>query len=125
MPELAQVVASKSTGKLGFIIQGYGKFKQYIKPASANNFLTWDGSMLGAMKIISFSDTQAVIGWSEGKLAQKAFWFNQSGVGKSRKLWKFLGITNQQKLKLIKILGAEYRKIAIKEMGKIIAGIKT
>jgi len=118
-PDLGDVIKSKS-GKLGFIIHGYGKFKKYFNPQAANDYLTWSGQMLRNMNLINISDTEAVIGFSEGRQAQKAYWFNISGAGRSRKLWKFLGITERQKLKLSDKLGDEYRKIVVEELGKII-----
>lgn len=122
-PDLFDIVRSKRTGKLGFIIHGYKKFKQFMNPQAAGDYLTWRGEMLRDMKILHTSDNEAVIGFSDPEQAQKAFWFNISGVGRSRKLWKFLGITARQQERLVDLLGEEYQKIVIEELGRIIQKI--
>lgn len=68
----------------------------------------------------SVTDNDAIIGYNDREQAKKAYWFNVSGVGKSRKLWKFLGITQEQKDKLIIKLGKEHRDIVVQHLGDVI-----
>ncbi len=118
-PGLADIVQNKK-GKLGLIIHGYKQYKQVMNPQAQDDFLTDRGEMLRNMQVLSVSESQAVIGWTEDKQAQKAFWFNVSGVGKSRKLWKFLGITKTQKDKLSKVLGAGYKAVIVSSINETI-----
>ncbi len=123
-PGLADIVTTKE-GKLGFIIHGYKAYKQFMNPEAFGNFLTWRGTMLRSMRVLKTSETEAVIGFGSSKEAEKAFWFNVSGVGRSRKLWKFLGITNTQKQELTQNLSQEFYKITVEELGKVIAEINS
>jgi hypothetical protein len=118
-PSLFQIVTNKN-GKLGFIIKGYKRYKEFMNPTAKSNFLMDKGEMLRNMNVISVSDTEAIIGFSDPKQGKKAFWFNVSGVGKSRKLWKFLGINDKQKKELYEFLGVEFKTFAVDELGKII-----
>jgi phage gpG-like protein len=119
-PDLASIVHSKSTGTFGFLIQGYKKFKEYVYPSAADKFLTVKGKMLRDMKVVSVTDAEAVIGFNDPVQAQKAFWLNVSGAGKSRKLWKFLGVTPQQEKLLADKLAAEYKIVVVEDFGKVI-----
>lgn len=85
-----------SSGKKGFIVFGYKKFKEKLYPASANNYLTASGKMLRDLNLLRTTDNEIIIGFTDSRNSQLAHWFNVSGVGKSRKLWKFLGITEKQ-----------------------------
>ncbi|MHB2150577.1 hypothetical protein ACX8XP_16105 [Calditrichota bacterium LG25] len=52
--------------------------------------------MLRNLKIIKAENNQVIIGFTDPIQAQKAFWLNISGVGRSRKLWKLLGLRKEQ-----------------------------
>jgi len=137
-PSLAKIVTNKN-GKLGFIINGYKAYKQFMHPQSATNFLTVKGEMLRDMKILnsgsssangginsgssSGSSGEVIIGFSDPAQSQKAYWFNISGVGKSRKLWKFLGITDAQKAELNDKLGLQYKTLVEALLNKTITNI--
>jgi len=89
-------VITGSGGKLGFIIFGYKKFKEVFNPSAKNDFLNWSGKMLRDINILSNSENKIIIGFTDPNNAKKAYWFNAAGVSKSRKLWKFLGLRQQQ-----------------------------
>ncbi|HPN37192.1 MAG TPA: hypothetical protein PL041_02230 [Melioribacteraceae bacterium] len=118
-PSLFKIVTNKS-GELGFIIHGYKRYKEFMNPAAKNSFLTGRGEMLRNMNITNVTDTEVVIGFTDPEQGKKAFWFNVSGVGKSRKLWKFLGINDKQKKELYELLGVEFKTFVVDELGKII-----
>ncbi|APF16980.1 hypothetical protein Calab_1517 [Caldithrix abyssi DSM 13497] len=103
-----EIVKSKSTGKLGMIILGgYKQYKQKVNPQAANDFLTFSGKMLRNLKIIKAENNQVIIGFTDPIQAQKAFWLNISGAGRSRKLWKFLGLRKEQWEQLKKRYGLQ------------------
>jgi len=97
-----KLITTESTGKLGFIIFGYKKFKEVFNPSAKDNYLTFSGKMLRNLNVLKNQNNQIIIGFSDPVQSQKAYWFNISGVGKSRKLWKFLGLRQEQINKLIK-----------------------
>ena len=115
-----QVVHSKRTGLLGMIILGgYKAYKEKVYPSAAKNFLTVTGKMLRSMNVKA-TDTEAIISFTGEENQKKAFWLNISGAGRSRKLWKFLGITEEQKKKLIDELNEPAKEIYIAKLGEII-----
>ena len=59
----------------------------------------------------------AVIYFADAESAQKAMWFNISGIGKTRKLWKFFGLTDESQKKLIAF--ARDRFVEIKDIDKL------
>jgi hypothetical protein len=112
------VVTSK-TGKLGMIILGgYKEYKRKVYPSAFNHFLTVSGKMLRSMNL-KVNDSEAIISFTGEDNINKAFWLNVSGAGRSRKLWKFLGISNNQLKELSKDLTDEFYKITAKELAKI------
>lgn len=113
-----KTVFSKRTGVTGLLILGgYKEYKHKVYPNAADKYLTATGKMLRSMNVKS-TENEAVIGFADAEESQKAYWLNISGAGKSRKLWKFLGITKQQEDKLAKMVSDEYAKIAIQQLGK-------
>lgn len=94
--KLYNIVHSKKTGQLGMIIMGYDAYKKAVNPSAYGNFLTWSGKMLRSMNIIHKGDNSVTIGFTDPQQAQKAAWLNVSGVGKGRKLWKFMGLQPKQ-----------------------------
>lgn len=101
---LYSVVRSKKRGgKMWMIVfGGYKQFKEKVNPEAKDDFLTWSGRMLRNMKTLEVNEEKmtAQIGFTDPAQTQKAFWFNVSGVGKSRKLWKFLGLSPAQQQEL-------------------------
>lgn len=91
-----QIFTNKS-GKLGMIILGgYKAYKEQVNPTAKGDYLTWSGQMLRNMKIVKTDANDVRVGFSDPQAAQKAFWFNVSGVGRSRKRWRFLGLRKEQ-----------------------------
>jgi len=118
--KLFQMVYSKRTGLLGMIILGgYKAYKEKVHPSAAKSYLTVTGKMLRSMDVKA-TDNEAIISFTGEEEQQKAFWFNVSGVGRSRKLWKFLGITEMQKKQLTEELTESAREIVVAKLGEII-----
>ncbi|MCS7054077.1 MAG: hypothetical protein NZM09_10145 [Ignavibacterium sp.] len=113
-------VISNKEGKLGFVIFGYKKFKEVFNPSAKNDYLTWSGKMLRDLNVLKLTDNTVVVGFTDPNNAQKAYWFNIAGVSKSRKLWKFLGLRQQQideiKLKYEKQITNEVAVELIKQL---------
>lgn len=80
---------------------GYREYRELTKRDPDGDFLNYKGEMLAAMTSTPQGDSSVVVGFSSRKAAEKAFWLNVSGVGKSRKLWKFLGLTKENERILV------------------------
>jgi hypothetical protein len=102
------------------ILGGYKEYKKMVYPDAADKFLMVKGKMLRSMNAKA-TDNEAAISFSDPEESQKAYWFNVSGVGRSRKLWKFLGVTKQQLSKIEDMVRDEYIKIAQEELGKFVS----
>lgn len=89
--------------------------KEKINPTAKNDFLVSRGTMLSNMKVIETTDSNVTIGWTDSKDAQKAFWLNVSGAGRSRKLWKFLRLRKEQIDELIKEFTPAVRDEIVKD----------
>jgi len=100
--KLYDIATSKSTGKLTLLIHGYKDFKAKVYPDVANDFLTVSGKMLRNLSVVNVSKQKQefVIGFTDPEQELKAFWLQVSGVGRSRRLWKFLGLSNAQQKEL-------------------------
>lgn len=120
--KLFEITRSKAhEGKLGMIILGgYDAYKKEVYPESYKDFLTQTGAMLRNLQMISSNENglngglSCTLGFTDPKQAQKAAWLDEIGVGKSKRLWRFLGISNRQKQSLAKYAGDR-----IEEMGLI------
>ncbi len=96
-----KVYTSNKTGKLWQVVMGgYRDWRILNKREPDKDFLQWSGAMLRSLSSRAESDTRSVIYFISPEQSQKAYWFNISGVGKSRKLWKFLGWTEANKKRL-------------------------
>lgn len=115
--KLYEIVTSKN-GKKGMIILGYDQYKKYMSPNTYNTYLTYTGSMLRSLTLIKIDNNQAIIGFTNRSDAEKAYYLNVSGAGKSRKLWKFLGITTKQKEILLNEIGEQFKNIIINSIIK-------
>ena len=95
-----------------------------MNPSAANDLLTYRGEMLRDMNIVNNSNNSTVIGFTDPVQARKAFWLNVSGVGRSRKLWKFLGLRKEQTGMLIKKFEKDITKEVTLELYNKILKIK-
>lgn len=73
---------------------GYKEFRELTKRSPNSDFLNYTGRMLASMTS-KVQNNQIVVSFSTPQAEKKAFFLNISGVGKSRKLWKFLGLTKE------------------------------
>jgi hypothetical protein len=120
-----KITRSKS-GKLGMLVLGgYKVYKEKLNPSASGDFLTWSGKMLRSIHVLPGSLSGAevkggggsvLIGFSDSAQSQKAFWFNVSGVGRSRKLWKFMGLRKEQ----VTLLISEFTPLIRDDMRDII-----
>ena len=118
--KLYKIITGKN-GKLGMIILGgYDSLKRNLYPQSYSHFLTQTGKMLRSMSALKIDDKSAIIGFSDPDSAQKAYWLNVSGAGRSRKLWRFLCISQAQEKELTEEIGNEFYQITVKKLAEII-----
>lgn len=94
---------NKKTGGLWATIPGgYKQFREISDRSSSGDFLQFTGRMLASVKIIKVTDDEVVIGFGDKRSAELAFYQNVSGVGKSRKLWKWFGLNPAETDKIAK-----------------------
>jgi len=94
------VTTTKSGKRWMVITGGYRSYRELIGRNPDGDFLQDSGAMLQSLTVKKRSATDAVITFSDAKSAQKAFWLSVSGAGKSRSLWKFMGLTAANKKRL-------------------------
>jgi hypothetical protein len=118
---------SHNTGAAGLLILGgYKAYKEKMNPTAASKYLTWSGKMLRNMKPFAPADDSITIGWTDPVIAQRAFWLNVSGAGRSRKLWKFLGLSAKHQEDLVNKYGPEVTKEIARDMAEtLIKGMKS
>jgi hypothetical protein len=81
---------------------GYKDFRSITGRNPDGDFLEFTGKLRQSIIAKPNSDGRSIkIGFSSAKQATLAYYFNFSGVGKSRKLWKFLGLTEENKTLLL------------------------
>lgn len=90
------------SGKMWYLVHGgYRSWRELNNRNPDGDFLQWSGQMLRSISARHEADDRAVIYFTDAESAKKAFWFNVSGVGRSRKLWKFFGLTKENEQKLL------------------------
>ena len=94
------IITTKSGKRWMLIKGGYKAFRTMIGRNPEGDYLQDTGAMLQALSVKRKSDTDAVIYFTSAKAAQKAFWLSQSGAGRSRKTWKFMGLTERNRKRL-------------------------
>jgi hypothetical protein len=96
---------------------GYKSWKELVfNRVDGGPFLQGRGDMLRAMAVTQVSEDAVTLGFTDPEQAQKAFWLNVSGAGKSRKLWRFFGLRPEQQQALLPIIAPEYRKATLKAL---------
>ncbi len=104
-------------GKLWMVVAGgYKDFRRMRGQKDDGDFLTDRGTMLRNLKVIETTADTMTVGFSDAVQLKKALWFNVMGVGKGKKLWKFLGLRKEQEEEL-----AEYAASLVTE--KIAEGV--
>lgn len=94
---------NSKSGALWYVVNGgYASLRELRGQSSESDFLQATGRMLGAITTLRATDNEIAVGFSDAKQAQKAFWLTVSGAGKSRALWRFMGLTKESQEVLIK-----------------------
>lgn len=106
----ASIFNTKKGTKWVFIKGGYRDYRRIIGRDPQGDFLQDTGKMLASLNY-SINGNEIQVTFSSTEDAQKAFWLNVSGVGKSKKKWKFLGLNENSKQKLIE----EFSNLIVKD----------
>lgn len=94
---------------LGMIIKGGYLSIRKIKGREENgDFLQDTGAMLKSLGVIKSDTASATIGFRDSLQASKAFWLSYSGAGKSRKAWKFFGLSQENEKRLADYGGNQF-----------------
>ncbi|HRK05240.1 MAG TPA: hypothetical protein PLW14_09105 [Chlorobiota bacterium] len=117
-----RLTAYMAKGKRLWVVipKGYKDLRSMRGQNAAGDFLTASGRMLRNLQILSVTDTTVKIGFSDPEQEQKALWLNVTGVGRSRRLWRFLGLSPQQQDELAAIAAFEMNR---DEIEKLFAGV--
>lgn len=98
-------------GKLWTMVMGgYKDFRKLKNRNPEGDYLTFTGKMLNSLSSRVESSSKVVIYFTSPEQSQKAFWLTVSGAGKSRKLWKFFGLTKESENKLQEFIKAGVNK---------------
>lgn len=106
-------------GKLWQLVYGgYADWRAMNNKNPKGDFLQWTGQMMRSLSAREMGEGKAMVYFADASAAQKAFWFNVSGVGRSRKLWKFFGLTKANEDKLyqyaVELLSKEGEDIVVR-----------
>lgn len=99
----------KPSGRLWVVVEGgYKAYKQARYPQDGGNVnLSATGAMLRAMTVTKVDGDTIQIGFTRQEEAEKAYWHNVTGAGKRRVIRRFMGLLDQEKEELAKIIGAD------------------
>lgn len=103
--------------------KGYRDLRAIRGRSPSGDFLQDTGAMMRNMSVIRHDEYSATIGFLSPKEAQKALWLNVLGAGKSRKVWKFLGITREQQQALAEHAARLYAQAGLSFSGLNIPGV--
>lgn len=106
----ANIFTTKKGSKWVFIKGGYKDYRRIIGRDPDGDFLQDTGKMLASLNY-SINHNEIQVTFSSTEDAQKAYWLNVAGVGKSKKKWKFLGLNENSKQKLIE----EFSNLIVKD----------
>lgn len=112
------------SGSLWMLIHGgYKSYREMTGRDPDGDFLQDTGAMLGALSVKSeASNNTASLKWffTDPVQAQKAYWLNVTGVGKSKSKWLFMGLTKENRGKLEKYIKVHFKehygRIAVKTL---------
>lgn len=92
--------AKKSGNMWVYIKGGYKAYREMKGRSGDDDFLQFSGRMLQGMATRVTGNNTAEVYFVDQQAAKQAFWLTIGGAGKSRKLWKFMGLTkaNEEKL---------------------------
>lgn len=99
-------------GKMWYYVYGgYRSWRELNDRRPDGDFLQWSGQMMRSLTTAE-EDGKVVVYFGDEESARKAFWLNVSGVGRSRKLWKFFGLTRENEQKLLEYAADRFARIA-------------
>lgn len=99
---------------------GYKQFKEIAYPTQAGTFLRITGQLLAGMNIIENTEWVVTIGWRDAGLSRRAAWLNLTGVGKGRRLWRFLGLRKTQQDELARKYANDFVQVISKTITDVI-----
>ena len=91
----------RRNGSLWMLVEGgYKAFKDAVYGDSSTVNLQAEGHLLRSLTVLEPVDTATGVvrvGFTRSEEAEKAYWHNVSGAGKSRAIRKFMGLTEAEK----------------------------
>lgn len=106
-------------GKLWMVVTGGYRDWRIMQGADPDgDFLTMSGRMLRNLQVLPPSEDSVRIGFTDTEQAQKALWLSVTGAGRSRKLWRFMGLQKSQERELAEYAAVLCAEEAIKDATK-------
>ncbi len=73
---------------------GYKSFRTLTGRNPNSDFLEYTGEMLASLTH-QIRNNEIIVSFASRRAAEKAYYLNVAGAGKSRKFWKFMGLTDK------------------------------
>lgn len=109
-------------GKLWVVVTGGYKDWRAIQGLNPDgDFLQASGRMMRNLQVLPTSADTVRIGFTDPEQAKKALWLSVTGAGRSRKLWRFLGLRPQQERELAEYAATLTSEAAIRQAALRIA----
>ncbi|HOM04356.1 MAG TPA: hypothetical protein PLU67_02560 [Candidatus Kapabacteria bacterium] len=85
---------TKKQSKWVVFTGGYKSFRALTGRNPNGDFLEYTGEMLSSLTH-QINNNEITVSFSSRRAAEKAYYLNVTGAGKSRKFWKFMGLTDK------------------------------
>lgn len=94
---------------------GYKDWRAMNKLNPNGDYLQATGAMLRNLSVVEVDDEKVRLGFTDPTQRRKALWLEVTGAGRSRRLWKFLGLSDTQQQELAEyaatlLVGADLTK---------------
>lgn len=93
-------------GKLWYVVTGgYKDLRSMRGQNPEGDFLQVTGAMMRNLNVTRVTDTSVRIGFDDPAQEKKALWLSVTGAGRSRRLWRFMGLRPEQEHELAEFAG--------------------
>lgn len=94
------------SGHLWYVVTGgYKDLRRMRGQNPEGDYLQATGAMMRNLNVTKLTDASVSIGFDDPVQEQKALWLSVTGVGRSRRLWRFMGLQPAQEAELAEFAG--------------------
>lgn len=123
-PDNFHTFTSKEGNLWVLVKKGYKKVRELAGKESSRVTMTWSGSYLRDLGLMTAANSQINIGWKSAENQQLATFHEAMGAGKSKKLHKIMGLLKKEEKELLELVETEVVKNLKKWAKKIARGKK-